>query len=75
MCFGLKFRKTFQTFIDICKYVDGGCKQYQVVSDNLAKLCDNYAKDNVVRALQMAKFNTDYFPLDVVSMKIILSYL
>ncbi|OWR48168.1 uncharacterized protein LOC133319656 [Danaus plexippus] len=55
----------YGTFIDICKYVDGGCKQYQVVSDNLAKLCDNYAKDNVVRALQMAKFNTDYFPLDV----------
>ncbi|CAH2055652.1 unnamed protein product, partial [Iphiclides podalirius] len=41
--------------IDICKYVDGGCKPYQTLVDESAiRFCEKYAKKNVETGLSMA---------------------
>ncbi|KPI98256.1 hypothetical protein RR46_09472 [Papilio xuthus] len=58
------FDYTVSIRIDICKYVDGGCKTYQTLADESAiNFCEKYAKQNVDAALQMLDMNG--FPLPV----------
>ncbi|XP_028170100.1 uncharacterized protein LOC114359791 isoform X2 [Ostrinia furnacalis] len=51
--------------IDICKFVDGGCKPYQVMSDeSFIHFVEKFAKENVEEALKMAGIDPPKFPLD-----------
>ncbi|XP_045778774.1 uncharacterized protein LOC123876511 [Maniola jurtina] len=55
---------SFGILIEVCKYMDGGCKQYQVISDDsIINLIDKYAKQNVIRAFELAKIDPPEFPV------------
>ncbi|XP_026492519.1 uncharacterized protein LOC113398135 [Vanessa tameamea] len=55
----------YAALIEICKYVDGGCKPYQILSDNSAvNMLNKYAKENVFNALTLAKLDPPEFPVD-----------
>ncbi|XP_028027561.1 uncharacterized protein LOC114241020 [Bombyx mandarina] len=50
--------------IDICKYVDGGCKQIQVLQDDcLCCFARKYAKDNLERGLTLAGIDPPDCPI------------
>ncbi|KAJ8728744.1 hypothetical protein PYW07_006440 [Mythimna separata] len=58
------FNEDFGIRVDICKYVDGGCKQYQVLSDDcFVNFVNKYAENNVKEGLTMAGFDPPEFPL------------
>ncbi|XP_045453618.1 uncharacterized protein LOC123662881 [Melitaea cinxia] len=51
--------------VEVCKYVDGGCKQYQVVSDNnVVSMLNKYSKENVISALTLANIDPPEFPIE-----------
>ncbi|CAH2240140.1 uncharacterized protein LOC120624857 [Pararge aegeria] len=55
---------SYGILIDVCKFVDGGCKQYQIISDDsIINLIDKYAKENVIRAFELAKIDPPEFPV------------
>ncbi|XP_063831927.1 uncharacterized protein LOC135081114 [Ostrinia nubilalis] len=57
--------ETYAIRIDLTKCVDGGCKPYQVLSDeSFIHFCEKYAKENVEEALKMAGTDPPKFPLD-----------
>ncbi|XP_049697574.2 uncharacterized protein LOC110383491 [Helicoverpa armigera] len=58
------FNSDFGVRIDICKYVDGGCKQYQVLSDDcFVNFVNKYAENNVRNCLEIAGVDPPEFPI------------
>ncbi|CAB3252552.1 unnamed protein product [Arctia plantaginis] len=58
------FTDQFAMRIDICKEVDGGCKQYQVITDeSFVKFIYKYAKNNVRTCLEMGNIDPPEFPI------------
>ncbi|CAH2087812.1 unnamed protein product [Euphydryas editha] len=55
----------YGVLIEVCKYVDGGCKQYQVVSDNsVVSMLNKYSKENVINVLTLAGIDPPEFPIE-----------
>ncbi|CAD0203619.1 unnamed protein product [Chrysodeixis includens] len=51
--------------VEICKHVDGGCKPYQLLSDDcLVNFVNKYAKENVITCLEFAGVDPPEFPID-----------
>ncbi|XP_035443135.2 uncharacterized protein LOC118271236 [Spodoptera frugiperda] len=58
------FDEFFGVRIDICKHVDGGCKQYQVLSDDcFINFVNKYAEENAKVALTFAGVVPPEFPV------------
>ncbi|XP_050682733.1 uncharacterized protein LOC126978064 [Leptidea sinapis] len=50
--------------LDICKHSDGGCKQIQVLSDEMVgNFGEKYAKSNMIAAFTMAGIDPPEFPI------------
>ncbi|CAH0718964.1 unnamed protein product, partial [Brenthis ino] len=59
-----KIDDNYGVLIDVCKYVDGGCKQYQLISDNsVVSMLEKYAKDMVADVLGFANIDPPEFPI------------
>ncbi|XP_050355730.1 uncharacterized protein LOC126776908 isoform X2 [Nymphalis io] len=55
----------YAALVEICKYVDGGCKPYQILSDNdVVSMLNKYAEENVLNALTLAKIDPPEFPVE-----------
>ncbi|KAF9424345.1 hypothetical protein HW555_000484, partial [Spodoptera exigua] len=58
------FDDSFGIRVDICKHVDGGCKQYQVLSDDcFINFVNKYAEENAKDALACAGVVPSEFPI------------
>lgn len=59
----------FQARVDVCKHVDGGCKQYQVITDNcFGDLIGKYAESNFKEMLRLSGIEDPKFPVKKVSL-------
>ncbi|XP_063622969.1 uncharacterized protein LOC134795062 [Cydia splendana] len=57
---------TFGVRLDICKVVDGGCKDYSTMADDsLIKFAKKYAEGNVKTAMECADIDPPDFPVPV----------
>ncbi|XP_045778776.1 uncharacterized protein LOC123876513 [Maniola jurtina] len=54
---------TFGLVIEVCKLVDGGCKHYFSIIDNMENLLNKYAKKNLEEALRCAGLDQKNLPI------------